>query len=934
MTARFSIGIDLGTTSSALAYVPLTGVAQPEVLAVTQWDTPDALIKAVTLPSFLYKPEDAIITQLRGRVPGTQGWIVGRLARRRAGETPGRIVRSAKSWLCHHAADRSAPILPWGSEDLAPVEKISPVQAAAIILNYLRSTWNSGFAGYGDTFDDQEITITVPASFDAAAQRLTLTAAEEAGFPNRVRLLEEPQAALYCWLEQHSAANPLWEEPGGHNANRRHVLIVDIGGGTSDFSLFELRRGASGGVPDITRVAVSEHILLGGDNIDLTLAVLLERRLVGERGQIAGLRWDHLVASCRDLKEQAFSGVASADERFTVTLPSRGSSLVAGTQTATLARDEIERLVLDGFFPVCKASARPYRTQAGLRDWGLPYAADSAVTHHLADFLRDRPRVDAVLFNGGSLSATVLRQRLLEQIAAWQGTTHPNELENAVPDLAVALGAARFGKLLHGHSGRIAAGAARAVFVQAQAAPASADQAASPALVCVLPRNAPAEEVFDIDLPGLEVRTDQLVSFQACSSTRHGRCRAGDVFPWEAEVFHMLPPLQTIINTGNGPDARPDRTVPVRLAAKMNTLGLLQISCVSTDPLTPQSWPLEFNLRPHECSNGAAGTAPASERSAANATVENQQAARGHIATTFTRPAPKSGRLTANAILKDLERILGLPRHEWNVALLRNLWPVLNNQTIGRKLSVEHEETWLTLAGFLLRPGFGFAHDGLRMDELWRLRNTGLCFPGKRNKVQECILWRRVAGGLTAERQDMLLGAELNGIHMGRASPELVRLAGSLERLPQDTKADLIQTFIAQALQRVEARQHCAPYLAALGLLLNRAPLYAGPETVVVPEFVARAYAAFRDLDWADAELPEMHNLFLRAARVVDDRNLDVPKSLRNQIARKLENAGVTVVRTKTIKSFTPAGRLDRTILYGEALPPGLVLGADVNGER
>ena len=291
----------------------------------------------------------------------------------------------------------------------------------------------------------------------------------------------------------------------------------------------------------------------------------------------------------------------------------------------------------------------------------------------------------------------------------------------------------------------------------------------------------------------------------------------------------------------------------------------------------------------------------------------------------------KSDRLTANAILKNLERILGLPRHEWNAALLRNLWPVLNERTTGRKLSVEHEEAWLTLAGFLLRPGFGFAHDALRMDELWWLRDAGLHFPGKRNKVQEYILWRRVAGGLTAERQEMLLTGELDNIRTGRASPELVRLAGSLERLPRETKTDLIQTFIAQVLQCVEAKQHCAPYLAALGLLLNRAPLYSGPETVVVPEFVARAYGAFRDFDWAEPELLELHNLFLRAARVVDDRNLDVPKSLRTQIARKLESAGMAPMRTATINAFTPVGRIDCTTLYGEALPPGLVLGADLD---
>jgi hypothetical protein len=247
---------------------------------------------------------------------------------------------------------------------------------------------------------------------------------------------------------------------------------------------------------------------------------------------------------------------------------------------------------------------------------------------------------------------------------------------------------------------------------------------------------------------------------------------------------------------------------------------------------------------------------------------------------------------------------------------------------------VEHEEAWLTLAGFLLRPGFGFIGDALRIDELWRLHDAGLCFPGKRSKVQEYILWRRVAGGLTPDQQETLLAGELNAIRSGRASPELIRLAGSLERLPRQTKADLIENFIRQALQRIEVKQHCAPYLAALGLLLNRTPFHAGPESVVPPEMVARTYAAFQDFDWAEAELLELHMLFLRAARVVGDRSLDVPKSLRNQIATKLERAGVAPVRTGSIKAFTPVGRAERSTLYGESLPPGLLLGSGQDAER
>ena len=281
--ARFSIGIDLGTTNSALAFAPLVGEGTPEILSIPQWESLAGLTEEPTLPSFLYLPEEAAAAHFRGKEVGAGEWVVGRFARIKASETPGRVVHSAKSWLCHHAADRSEPFLPWGSTDLTREQKISPVRASALILNYLRGTWNSRFAQAGFAFDDQEITITVPASFDAAAQRLTIAAAEEAGFPKDVRLLEEPQAAFYCWLEKHDAAHELWQREDGDNTDLRHVLVIDIGGGTSDFSLFELRLNEQSSMPDIKRVAVSEHILLGGDNIDLAIAHMVEPRLAGLR---------------------------------------------------------------------------------------------------------------------------------------------------------------------------------------------------------------------------------------------------------------------------------------------------------------------------------------------------------------------------------------------------------------------------------------------------------------------------------------------------------------------------------------------------------------------------------------------------------------------------------------------------------------------------
>ena len=302
---HFSIGIDLGTTNCALAFVPLFTNASPEIVPIAQQENSTSVAEGPMLPSFLYMPEHAVTTLFDRSQVDRGRWVIGRFARKKASDTPGRVVHSAKSWLCHHAADRMAPFLPWGSRELAADQKISPVRASALVLNHLRGSWNQRFANSGFEFDDQQITLTVPASFDAGAQRLTIAAAEEAGFPDGVRLLEEPQAAFYCWLERHDPAHELWR--GLDDLGPRHVLVIDIGGGTTDFSFFELRLNGSKSMPDIERIAVSDHILLGGDNVDLAIARLMEPRFAGLDGQLSGTQWDHLVASCRDLKERVLA---------------------------------------------------------------------------------------------------------------------------------------------------------------------------------------------------------------------------------------------------------------------------------------------------------------------------------------------------------------------------------------------------------------------------------------------------------------------------------------------------------------------------------------------------------------------------------------------------------------------------------------------------
>jgi hypothetical protein len=295
----------------------------------------------------------------------------------------------------------------------------------------------------------------------------------------------------------------------------------------------------------------------------------------------------------------------------------------------------------------------------------------------------------------------------------------------------------------------------------------------------------------------------------------------------------------------------------------------------------------------------------------------------------FAQPTDPRNKFTAARVLQGLEKVLGMPKADWNWVLVRALWSPLAASSAQRRLSVDHEETWLILAGFMLRPGFGADGDEDRIDSLWRTREGGFCFPSRRIKLQEYILWRRVAGGLTRERQQAVIGAELDKIRGPKQPPpELVLLAGSLERLDHEMRRELIERFVSAAAGLARRGGHAVPYLAALGLLLNRAPLYAGPETVVSPKLVELAYDALFRLDWAPSEMSELHTLFLRAARVVDNRSLDVAPSLRAKIADKLEKMGVQPLKTAKLRAFVPVTASERPGLFAERLPPGLILSA------
>ncbi len=928
--ARYSIGIDLGTTNTALAFVALAGDGPPVMFDIPQVESISAIVEAATLPSFLYLPETAgLAAQHSGE--RLERWIIGRFARANAVQLPGRVIHSAKSWLAHHSADRTAPFLPWGSQDVEGADKLSPVQASALILRYLREAWNYRFEtdDAQSAFNAQIVTITVPASFDAAAQRLTLSAAQEAGFPATVRLLEEPQAALYHWLDLHDAATDGWMIPKA-DGSPRIVLVVDIGGGTSDFSLFAFSPQRDGEAHR-KRIAVSEHLLLGGDNMDLALAHRLEAPLTTDGEALTARQWEYLVARCRDLKEAALGTDGPPTERFAVSIPGRGSRLIAEARAAQLERADIERLLLDGFFPECDADEYPIRSTTALREAGLPYARDPAITRHLADFLRDRPAVDAVLFNGGALYPQRVRRRIAAEIGKWQGGALPVVLDNTEPDLAVARGAARFGALVDARAQRIEAGTAHAIFIQLDRAIEAADgPSAATLLVCVLPQGAPTEQTFAIRNVPLELRINALVRFQPFSSTRHAADRAGDIVAWNDADFQPLPPLETAARTGSGAAAARE-TVPVRLTARLSELGQLELACTSTDPAYSAAWPLEFNLReaapPAPLTARPASAATATAVAGPNVAAEALAAARQRIHWLFGRRSEPRDRLTATRLIKSLETILQTPKHAWNVVLVRSLWATLDECAAQRSLSVEHDEAWLILAGFLLRPGFGAAMDEARIDRLWQVCESAPAVEAKTVIIQQYVLWRRVAGGLSRERQERVLAPERVKLREQQSPPpELVLLAGALERLELERKSELVGRFTEAAAALDTAQKHNAHFLAALGFLLQRAPLYGGPETVLPPELVRTTFEILARFNWDGPRRIELQTLFLRAARVVDDRRIDLSRSLRNQIAAKLESSGVPPSRTAPLRDYVPLQRAERAGSFGESLPPGLIL--------
>jgi molecular chaperone DnaK (HSP70) len=881
---RYRIGIDLGTTNCALAFVPVeSSEGCSSILPISQAETDHSSAAHTTLPSFLYLS------------PTGGEWVTGRFARARAAEVPGRVIHSAKSWLVHHAADRRAKFLPLGGGEISPSGQLSPVEALSVLLQRLASAWNE--AHPHALLEEQDLAITVPASFDPAAQQLTLEAARGAGFPDSTILLEEPQAAFYAWMER--ADLPA-------SGTKTHILVVDIGGGTTDLSLFSAEQKPDSSLPRLHRIAVSDHLLLGGDNLDLALAHFLEEKLV-PGSQLPLTTFAQLLAHCRDIKENALSSEHPAEKTWPVAVAKPGASLLAGTLRTEVSSAEIERLLLEGFFPAVSAGERPLRAASGLREMGLPYAKDPAVTRHLADFLRDRPPIDFILFNGGLTKSPAIRRRILENITRWQPGHVPQVLENADPDLAVACGAARF---LHlratGDSSRIEAGASHSYYIGT----------GETSALCILPQDAPPEKEHAAAPPSLRALVGKPASFRILRNARRSSDQPGDVVNTADEGFTELPALETILTPPGGGEVPRDPNVAVSLRTTLRSTGLLRVELLCAEPglRWNRPWPLEFSLRR---TASTADSKKSADRSDAVALAGKQLVA-------LLDPSRKTRqKLTANTIFTAGEKALGARKSDWSGGIVRQLFDIWFEAADQRYASAEHEETWLHLGGWLLRPGCGMIGDPERVAPLAEILARAPKFPNGSVKIQRWICARRIAAGLDPS-QSLAIWSHAAAEWKDGANPsaEIAMLAGALETL-----ASNYREAVARRLVTVILAQPANPaYWKALGRLLSRVLFHAGTEQILSPELVEEIWQELCTIDPGESLRPEASTCWLRAARLTGLRPVDVAKSIRHHIDSVLKGWDISDVRRRVLHEVVPLAVAEQSALLGEAPPSGLSL--------
>ncbi|CCN71160.1 Hsp70 family protein [Vibrio nigripulchritudo] len=928
---RFLVGIDLGTTNTVVAFCEITdNLEQSEVnlFDIDQLIGPGEVVRKPLLPSFRYHPAEGQIAlsdltlpwepqPVDGDVPNT---IVGEWARELGAKVEGRQVSSAKSWLSHQAVDRRSEILPWaGASD---VEKVSPLIASASYLNHIRQSWNH--RNPGNKLEVQDVVVTVPASFDETARKLTLEAAELAGL-KKIVLLEEPQAVCYDWYARHqkTASEELKRLP--------LILVCDVGGGTTDLSLIEAK--FESGELSLDRIGVGEHLMLGGDNLDLALAHLAEQRF-NQTKKLNAASLTKLIQQTRKAKENLLS--ANAPEDVKITMLGSGSKLLGGTKSVQLSKQEVHQIALDGFFPLSDFSQTPDKRRSAVVEFGLPYVADPAVSKHVAEFLtqhqqvshaalnsedKDQPAIPVgLLLNGGVFNSELVTERITQLLETWKGSPI-TVLDNPHPDWSVALGAVAFGKARRGAQLKIGGGAARSYFLHLQ------EKNKMGKALCLLAKG--TEEGNEIRLSGrrFSLTLGEPVRFNLLTSTQDSlgnntAIQNGVMADIDPDLFKPLPPyISTLESDGAELHANQKERVEVQLACQLTEVGTLKMECVSTEDESKR-WELEFEVRNQQ--------AEEQEEAKLNPRLNE---CKELITRIYSANKKSADSKEIKTLPKDLEKKLG-KREEWDFPTLRQLFDAFSQGRKRRRRSEQHEKNWLRLAGFTLRPGFGDATDSWRVEQIWSLYQQGIQFKNHQGWTDWWVFWRRVAGGLNQEQQETILADIAKYLHPGamknpqsaRAAQDMgyesmVRLSASLENLDVEDKVLLSTWYLSKAINHTQFEQ---AHWWALGRLASRTPLYGSQHNVVPREQVEQWLPKLLDLDWHKE--PMIPFAVVMMCRKTGDRLFDVSDDYREQVLEKLKQSKVPDSWVSLVEEVKELSQSESKRVFGDALPSGLTL--------
>lgn len=929
---RYIIGIDLGTTNSCVAYVdsedPKASVQSFKIQQLTSAGCVEAL---PTLPSFCYLcafhewPKGAISLPWNAQ----NDFFVGRFAQQQGTKVPTRLVQSAKSWLCHAAASRRDKILPLeAAEDNS---RISPIEATARYLGHIKEAWNETMAkgNIEAEFENQEVILTVPASFDEVARTLTVEAARIAGF-SKMTLLEEPQAAFYSWIAQHEDS---WasQMPVGSR-----IVVCDVGGGTTDFSLIEVV--SKDGVPTFQRMAVGNHLLLGGDNMDAAIDHLIESKLEEKGVELNSLQRMQILQEARHAKEVLLKTAKKGEGEqgtYRVLLQGSGSSVVQGTVAIELNKQEVQKLLLEGFFgQYAWQDALQVRKAAGFRTMGLPYEDEPSITKHLANFLKSCStpegsplKPDFILFNGGAMKPNLFQEAIVESLRRW----FPEKVVKTLPsyhlDLAVARGAAYYGKARRGLGVRIGGGLARGYYLVLNIK--EQDGNLVQKALTLLPRGSEEGDTFE-PKNSFFLTPNTPVSFQLCTSHVRLHDLSGDLIDIDPLEMQFLPPIHTILRFGRRQaiDASQEK-IPVHIQIKLTPIGTLEINLLAQK--TTHQWNLEFQLK----------TASGQENSisALNQREADQTFQAGYLeeAETIIRDifsTEKQRTLKTEQLMEKLEKVLAMPRKDWPPSILRGLSDIVMKLAPQRKISSDFAVRWWNLMGFLLRPGFGYPLDDFRIKELWKIILNDFKISQPQDvHIQTWICYRRVAGGMS-KGQQMHVAAEIIASLISKKS-ERIEIKGKAELYAYSEKIravaamELIETPLKLRLGEALLWRICQEEASsadywALGRLGARHLIY-GSLANVVPSAYCEQWIR-RLLKLPKEKDSQLALLVGQLARKTEHREINLSKECISEIIDRFASSPHVERLQQLLLTENRLTQSEQEQAFGDKLPAGLLL--------